>query len=169
MLIHPCCTKSMPNDEPVLESTGLYTLHGWQQSRSGVREHMWRDSKDTSPSCGLSSLWCTCVFLNVPLQCLPQETVYFQSLNLDLTMGLALQMQCKWRLDQYLCTQPLPPLLLKTLPVTKSKLILLNAQQANQLRNKLLRLGIVILFRRSAGKENGGLVSQRSTLLGYEC
>ena len=43
--------------------------------------------------------------------------------------------------------------------VTKSKLILLTTCQANKLRHKLLRQGIVTLFRQPVDREDGGLVS----------
>ena len=48
--------------------------------------------------------------------------------------------------------------------VTKSKLILLAAQQANKSRAKLLGQGILTLFRKPADLAHGGLVSQRTIL-----
>ena len=48
--------------------------------------------------------------------------------------------------------------------VTKSKLILLVAQQTNKLRDGLLGPGIATLFIKPADQEDGGLVSQRTIL-----
>ena len=47
--------------------------------------------------------------------------------------------------------------------------ILLTAQQANKSRDELLGQGIVTLFGKPADKEDGGLVSQRTILPGFEC
>ena len=47
--------------------------------------------------------------------------------------------------------------------VTESKLILPTARQANKSRDKLLGQGIVTLFGKPADRDNGGLVSQRTT------
>ena len=45
---------------------------------------------------------------------------------------------------------------------SKSKLVLLTTRQANKWKDRLLGPRIVILFRKPAGQEDGGLLSQRT-------
>lgn len=52
--------------------------------------------------------------------------------------------------------------------VTESKLILLATQQADKSRDKVMEQGLATLFRNPTDREDGGLVSQRTTLLVLE-
>ena len=53
--------------------------------------------------------------------------------------------------------------------VTESKLSLLAALQANKSGDKVLRQGIMTLFRKLADREDGGLESPKTILLGSGC
>ena len=53
--------------------------------------------------------------------------------------------------------------------VTRSKLALLAARQASKLGDEVFRQGITTLFRKPADREDGGLVVQKTVLLGSGC
>ena len=48
--------------------------------------------------------------------------------------------------------------------LTESKLVLLTAQQANTLRDEVLRQGVVTLFGKTEDQEDGEVLSQRTVL-----
>lgn len=48
--------------------------------------------------------------------------------------------------------------------LTESKLVLLTAQQANTLRDEMLRQGVVTLFGKTEDQEDGEVLSQRTVL-----